>query len=176
MLRPSVVTTLVLLVPACASPREPRDLRVDLAFSALPNFGLSVAGGQRIRETTDAAWEIEARATLQFLDDKSLASDGNPAAGDWTQFQLGFRRLSSPEARSHWTTTGGAVWFRATGEPNIVQRPGDYAGIYAGLGFETERTKHLRIGPEVSVLVVHMEKGQGIDVVPQLSWHFTFGF
>ena len=70
----------------------------------------------------------------------------------------------------------GVAWFRARGEPNIVQEPGDYEALYAGFGFETHLTESITMGPELSLMLALREKSSSFDFVPQFNWHITWGF
>ena len=143
--------------------------------SVLPNIGLALEAGQVFRRTPKATWSFEVETTYQFLDDEDISNDGNPSAGSWVQAQGGVKALLPRSDARSWTVRFGAVWFRAKGEPNIVQKPGDYVGGYGGLGFETRISEHWSMGPELSLMVVSREKtGFNLDVVPQINWHLIW--
>jgi hypothetical protein len=147
-----------------------RDLGLGLGLSLLPNIGLAAQGSQVMRETPDWTWSGELELTHQFIDEESLSDDGNPPAGDWTQVQLGLLWASHPEGRRHWTHRAGMFWFRALGEPNIIDDPGDYVGLYYGAGYRTDFGPHLSMGPELALLGAFREGGGVVEVVPQFTW------
>ncbi len=153
------------------------DLSVGASFSALPNLGLAVAATQVFESDDARAWAFEIEATHQPWDDEGLARDGNPAAGPWTQFQVGTKRVSQPSERRHSTRRYGLTWFRAGDDPNIVQDAGDYIGLYTSMGFESDFSETLSMGPEFTLMVAQMEGDTGgLVVVPQLNWHLNWGF
>jgi len=164
------------LIAGCASLPTQDELCLSAGLSALPNFGLTAGAGQLVAADEEKTWTAEAVATFQFLDDEDLANDGYPAAGDWTQVQLGVKRLTDPGARRHWTARAGLVWFRALGDPNIVQERGDYEGLYGGLGFETSLSESFSMGPDFVLMLAHRESGQGVVLVPQLAWRVLWSF
>ena len=158
-----------------APARAPKpDFYAGGGLSLLPNIGASLHAGYVFSRTRDVEWAAELEGIWQFLDDESFADDGNPAAGDWYQIKAGVLARSAPQARRHLTGRGGFTWFQANGVPNIVEKPGNYYGIYAGVGFETDLTPNLTVGPELTLLVA---KGPGAlrdGVVPQLGWRITW--
>jgi hypothetical protein len=65
--------------------------------------------------------------------------------------------------------------FRANGEPNWVDTPGNWAGPYAGVGFETELTPSLSVGPSLTFLgAIPFEGDEGLVLTPQLTWGLTW--
>ncbi|MBJ02708.1 MAG: hypothetical protein CMK00_07550 [Planctomycetes bacterium] len=188
MKKTPLLLTVLLGLSACRSPGSPRipgpsgaasrpaELSFGAAFSALPNIGASVGAAQVFDRNAERTWSLELELTQQHFDDEDLADDGNPPAGDWTQVQLGVKRLSAPEESRHFTQRYGLAWMRARGEPNIVQLAGDYEAIYAGFGFETDLTPRLSVGPELSLMGALREKGSGIDFIPQFNWHVIWRF
>ena len=160
---------------ACPNPcYQCRPWYVGGSASFLPNLGLAIQAGRVFKENEEVRWSAEGEFTFQFLDDKTFASDGGPEAGNWYQLQLGVKVISKPRTRRHWTGRGGLVWFYADGEePNIVEKEGHYAGIYAGFGFETDITPTLTMGPEISGMLVMREDGS-IEAVPQFNWHIIW--
>ena len=149
---------------------------MNTGFSALPNLGVTAGVGQTFLRTERFEYVLELQGTLQPWDDEDLHDDGNPPAGDLTQFQLGVKRAGPWGVRRTWTGRAGAVWFRAEGEPNIVQEPGDYLGVYVGAGFETRLTPHLSVGPDFVLMLVSLERSGEVDLVPQFRWTFTWAF
>ena len=190
----AVVLPFVALLGACAAPRVET---VALGASLLPNAGLeaSVAGplsfGER-REGVRASsadsgaaaadssapdgwlYEWEVNATQQFLDDEFLADDGAPAAGDWSQAGVSVRAIMNPGDRTRWILRGGLQWFRARGEPNIVDEPGDYFGVRLGLAFETPLTERVSMGPELAVMPSYGGDRDEFRLVPQITWALRY--
>ncbi len=153
------------------------DISLGTSFSALPNIGYSFTAAQVYDREPERTWSFELEGTHQPWDDEDLSDDGNPAAGDITQIQIGVKRTSDPMDWKHWTQRYGVGWFRARGEPNIIQEPGDYEMVYAGFGFETQLTKSISMGPELSLTAATTEGGKSdIYWVPQFNWHITWGF
>ena len=170
---------LLLLAPitGCGTTGWGDDLYMGGSLSAVPNIGLSLAGGQVFHRDEKKEWSFELEMTHQPWDDEDLVGDGNPAAGDLTQFHMGVKRSSDPLGQRHWTQRYGFAWFRARGAPNIIQEPGDYAGLYAGFGFETQLTESVSMGPELSLTSATMEGGKkDFQWIPQLNWHITWSF
>ena len=95
--------------------------------------------------------------------------------GTWQPGEVVLLMSDTPEPET--TDHESVAMFRARGIPNIVQEPGDYAGVYAGFGFETQLSESVSMGPELSLMPATMEGG-GSDFywVPQLNWHITWGF
>ena len=167
---------LLLISAACQGMAESRDFSLGTSFSALPNIGLGLSATQVFDANEVRKWAFELEFTDQPWDDEDLSDDGHPTAGGWTQIQLGVKRLSNPEGPRHWTHRYGVAWFRALGAPNIIQEPGDYEALYAGIGFETDIGRSISIGPELSVMAALPEKGTRLSVVPQFNWHIIWGF
>jgi hypothetical protein len=151
------------MVLACGGCRVPE---VGLAPSFLPNLGLAGSLAVPLREASE--WRLEARFTDQFLDDKAFADDGNPAAGNWTQLDLGLQRLWAWEDGRAWSVRLGLVGFEARGEPNLADEAGDYFGAYLGVGRFARLGRGLAFGPELTLVAA-----TGPDprvVIPQLTW------
>ncbi len=156
------------VVLGCRGPES--DARFDLALapSFLPNLGVAAAATVPVHRSSGFQWRAEARFTDQFADDKDLADNGMPEAGNWTQLDLGVRLDEVTEERSHWSWRFGAVGFEARGEPNLVDDSGDYLGLYLGLGRFTDFGHGLFLGPEVTLVAAH-----GPDprvFFPQITW------
>jgi len=158
------------LAVACAAPGE-RGPDFALAPSALPNLGL-MAGASVPLDRGPAErrhWRAEARFIDQFLDDKAIADNGLEPAGDWTQLELGLRRDGPIEDRLRWSWRAGLVGFEARGEPNMIDEPGKYFGVYFGFGRFVDFGHGFSFGPEASVLVASGEEDPFV-MVPQLTW------
>ena len=164
-----------MLCGCASSPELEGDVYAGVSASALPNFGVALEAGQVFARTSSTAYSFEVEATSQFFDDKTFSDNGDPEAGDWVQFQGGFKALIDAQDEHAWATRWGGVWFRAEGEPNIVNEEGDYLGIYGSLGFETRLSRHWSMGPELSLFLVTREKSDlELDVVPQFNWHLIW--
>lgn len=179
--RPPLAILLLLMGTLCACStlaKGERDISVNVGPSILPNIGVTTGVGQIFmrNEERDVSYTFEIQATFQPWDDEDIHDDGFPGAGNFTQFQLGVKRAWPMAEKRHWTSRAGAVWFRAEGEPNIVQLPGDYVGVYIGFGFERRLGEHLTLGPDLSLLVVTLEQSHDVDFVPQLAYRFTWSF
>lgn len=156
---------LAVLVAAACLGCETSAPSVGLAPSLLPNLGLAASLSTPVRAAS--AWELEARFTDQFLDDKSFADNGFPEAGNWTQLDLGLLRLAWQDGRA-WSTRFGLLGFEARGDPNMVEEGGDYLGLYFGVGRFTLFGDGLAFGPELTLVAAH-----GPDprvLIPQLTW------
>lgn len=179
-MRPSLERLVALSLAACGAcgslPTKERDLGVQGGLSVLPNVGVTVGAFQAFRGDELKEDALELTTHLQFLDDEDVADDGNPKAGDVTEFQIGWRRAWTEPLERRWTARGGIVWFRADGEPNIVQDPGDYLGVYGGVGFEKVLSPSLSIGPDISVIFASLESSGELSVVPQLTWRVAWRF
>ncbi|MDP6940999.1 MAG: hypothetical protein QGH51_03135 [Planctomycetota bacterium] len=145
----------------------------------MPNIGLTMGGGQVFSsEANGDAKAVELIGTWQPIDDEFFANDGNPAAEDWSQVSLGINQYNLEERR-RWHLRYGVVWARAEGEPNMVQLPGDYNGVYAAYGFSTEYKEGWRIGPELQLNAIGMEGGKdskSVWFVPQLLFRTVWVF
>jgi hypothetical protein len=156
------------------SPGRRSDFYAGGGLSVLPNIGISAHAGYVFCHRPEVEWSVEVEGIWQFLDDKTFVDDGNPEAGDWYQAKVGVLARSTPTDRRHATWRGGFTWFRATGEPNLVEQPGDYFGVYTGVGFETDITPSLSIGPEVSLVVAAGPGPIKDGIVPQVAWRATW--
>ncbi len=144
------------------------------SLSLLPNIGLGLAAGKVLSRSSTATWSAEVGGTWQFLDDEDFADDGNPGAGDWYQIRAGAKTSFNPSGRRHLTLRYGALWLQANGEPNILQRPGNYAGLYASVGFETDLTSRISAGPEIVVMAVTRDSEFRVRSVPQFNYRLTW--
>lgn len=159
----------------CWDPSPCRNRYLDVTGSFLPNVGIGGGGGFIFKRTPKADYALELHATWQFLDDETFADDGNPEADDWYQIRAGMKIISTPKARRHLTGRVGAVWIQANGAPNILDRPGDYYGIYGAIGFETDLTPQISVGPELALMLVTGDDEFKVETpVPQLNWHFIY--
>ena len=147
--------------------REP-GARYGAAPSFLPNLGVQLSADWPLARTDAGRWRFEVQAVDQFLDDESFSNDGNPAAGNWTQLAAGWRLVRSPDSEESAEWFAGPIYFHARGKPNLVEKPGVYLGLRAGVGYLVHLTPNLVMGPEFSLVVAH---GNRDDVIfPQIAW------
>lgn len=157
---------LLALAGACRAPS------IGLAPSILPNLGLAGSLGYPLGA---GAWQLEARFTDQWLDDKSFADNGFPEAGNWTQLDLGALWLEPvPTGEAGWSLRFGATAFEARGEPNLIEEPGEYLGAYVGAGRFTILGGRWLVGPELTLLLASGE--DPFVLVPQLTWGVRTSF
>ena len=153
---------LLALAPGCASPPS-----FGLAPSLLPSVGLAASAAVPL--APESPWQLEARFTDQFTDDKAIADNGLPEAGNWTQLDLGVLNLEAPQkGESAWSARYGLVVFEARGEPNLADEPGTYWGAYAGFGRFTGFGNGFQFGPELTLVAA-----TGPDprvLIPQITW------
>ena len=156
---------------ACRAPEGGYRPDLALAPSFLPNLGVAAAASAALQRGPRWEWRAEARFTDQFLDDKDVADNGLPEAGNWTQLDLGLRvdeLATDADDRAHWSWRFGALGFEARGEPNIADEPGDYLGLYAGVGRFTDFGNGFSFGPEVTLVAAHGPDPQVF--FPQITW------
>ncbi|MHC4549574.1 MAG: hypothetical protein ACYTEZ_12445 [Planctomycetota bacterium] len=142
-----------------------------VALAGLPDVGGSLVAGQWFSKATaryDFAFEL--RGTYQRAED-SATQDGK-----FFQIQAGVKQVTSPGHRQRWVFRYGATWFRATGDPNILELPGDYFGAFGGVGYEWYLSPRLLVGPEVVVNVVNGEGSTDWELLPQLALNLLFDF
>ncbi len=144
--------------------------------SVLPSLGVSGSAAFEVGELRAGSLWVETELTQQCLDDSDVTDDAHPAAGDWTQLRVGGKLALPSTERRDWTVRAGLVWAEARGEPNVVDRAGDYYGAYLGLGFETALGEHVRAGPELALLSLVEDGGSHVHLVPQLTWRILLGW
>jgi hypothetical protein len=159
-MRTAALAAVCLAATGCAGPAT-----FGLAPSLMPNLGLAASLSAPARATS--AWELEARFTDQFVDDKTFADNGFPEAGNWTQLDLGLLRLKWNEGRA-WSTRFGLTGFTARGEPNLAEESGDYLGAYFGLGRFTRFGANFAFGPELTLIAA--TGPDPLVLIPQLTW------
>jgi hypothetical protein len=153
-----------------------RSAFVDTGVSFLPQVGVAAGGGVRLGGSGASEFHLEAEVAYQSLDDKDVLDDGNGAQGPWRQAQVGVKQVLRPDRRRHVVVRYGAAWFRQTGVTGIIDGPGTYWGGFGGVGFETDVSPRVSIGPEVRVIVAQGEGAPGWEIVPQLRLHVVFRF
>jgi hypothetical protein len=168
----------LVLLAACRSrvAGHPRDWYAGASFSAIPGVGLAAGGGKVLARPEMFDWSGEAQFVWHFLDDKDFADDGFSDHGRMTALRAGFKHTTSPGHKRHATCRYGFQYYRATGQPGIVDETGDYYGAYLGLGFETELGAHWTMGPEISVAFMDGAGDRSTEVVPTFFWHLIYDF
>jgi len=162
MHRPALAALAALVASsACAGPPT-----FALAPSLMPNLGVAASVSVPAREKSP--WELEARFTDQFVDDKTFADNGYPEAGNWTQLDLGLLRLWPRDDGGLWSVRFGLLGFEARGEPNLADESGDYWGAYLGGGRFMRIAEGLWFGPELTLVAA---TGPDPRVwIPQFTW------
>ncbi|MHC4549318.1 MAG: hypothetical protein ACYTEZ_11140 [Planctomycetota bacterium] len=174
----ALVALHALVFTGCRSrvPGYPRNWYAGASFSAIPGVGLAAGGGKVVVRAKQHDWAAEAQIVRHFLDDKDLADDGFGDHGRMTAVRAGFKHSTNPGRTRHVTFRYGFMFYRATGAPGIVEAPGDYFGLYAGVGFETELSRRWTMGPELSLAVLEGEGSLSTEVVPTFHWHLFYNF
>ena len=174
MIRRGIACGVLLCFASCQGPQPTRasgrDVRFGIGLSALPNLGVAGSISARVARRPELDWRAELQVHYQFLDDEDFADDGFPAAGDWTQLGVGVLARTNPDARRHWLWRFGLEVFEARGTPNIVDSEGTFVALRLGLGFETDLTPRLSIGPELAVMPAYGGEDDEFRFVPQLTW------
>ena len=154
----------------------PGSMYYGVGGNIIPSVGVSLHAGRVLWRTEHITGSIEGEVIGQFIDDETFIDDGNPEADPFVQAKLGIKTRNNPDSARHLTFRSGITYFNAGDNPNIVQEPGDYVGVYVGAGFETDLTPNLTVGPELSLTVAtqidQFDIGNGI--VPTLSWRATW--
>ncbi|HED65010.1 MAG TPA: hypothetical protein ENJ09_05580 [Planctomycetes bacterium] len=141
------------------TPRPPRAApRLGLAPSFLPNLGVQATVDWPVARTDLGDWRIELQLVDQFLDDETFSKDGNPPAGNWTQLALAARLVRSPGASESVEWFAGPIFFHARGKPNLVELPGSYLGLRAGVGYQVRLSRGLVMGPEIALVIAHSSR------------------
>ncbi len=160
--------------PAPCAPCSPctADWYAGVAPIYLPGIGLSLEVGRVFARTPTNTWSVEARGTYEFLDNTMFISGSSGSDWiDWKSAEVGVKVSRSPEAYRHLTGRFGASVARYVGgDRHIVQDDGWYYGLYAGIGFETELSDRLTVGPRLTPLLIAGASDRAY-AVPQLEWH-----
>jgi hypothetical protein len=137
----------------------------------LPSIGGSLTGGQYFTKSCEK-WDFafELRGAAQGGDD-SATQDGG-----FYQVQMGVKQVGSPGHDAHLFFRYGLTWFRANGDPEFIDDPGDYFGAYGGVGYEWRIGERWWIGPEATVNFVDGEGGLGAEFLPQVGLNLFFEF
>jgi hypothetical protein len=141
-----------------------------VGLSALPDVGGSVTAGQIGRTTDRFDFAFEMRASYQGGDDSPTQD------GEFFHIQAGVKQTASPGHPRRLFFRYGMTWFRANGDPRILDQRGDYLGVYGGVGYEWDLSEHWTLSPDVTANVVNGEGSTGTDFLPQLALSLLFRF
>lgn len=165
---------LALLLASCRSriqPERESELYGGIGVVGLPSVGGQLTAGQYFSkswERFDLAFEL--RAAVQGGDDSATQSGG------FYQLQMGVKQALSPGHDRRPFLRYGITWFRANGDPALVDDPGDYFGAYGGLGYEWRLGKRWWIGPEATITFANGEAGLGSEFLPQVGVNLILDF
>jgi hypothetical protein len=166
---------LVLLATVACKTRirgeKEHELHAGLGVSGLPGIGGSITAGQvfwRKHPKSDFAFEM--RAAYQKVDDSATQS------GKFAQVQAGVRQVTAPGHPSGWVLRYGVTWFRATGDPAILDKPGDYLGAYGSVAYEWLLDGKWSLGPEITLNMMNGEGNLGWEFLPQAAFNLYFNF
>ena len=168
-----ILSLLVLaLAASCASPLGGEDLELTGRLVAGPGVGASVSLAQNLRAGVPGRLDFEGTLVRQEVDE---AVDEEGDVGDeLTVVRIGLLWRPTPERAGTWTGRAGLAWLRSTGDAGALRNPGDYGGIYLGLGYEWKLGPHLATGP---VWIAHWLDAEGdgnSGLVHMGGWGFTW--
>jgi len=168
------VLLLALVLPACRSriqPERETEIYGGAGVSGLPNVGGHVIAGQffsKRYEKSDFAFEL--RTAYQGGEDSATQD------GEFFQVQAGVKQVLAPGHPRYWYVRYGVVWFRANGDPAILDLPGDYLGGFAGAGYQWRIGERASIGPEATLNFVDGEGSTDFEFLPQVAFNLIFDF
>ncbi|MCK6459809.1 MAG: porin family protein [Planctomycetes bacterium] len=168
------IVLLALLLVGCRSrvapPRE-SDLYGGVGVVGVPSVGGQVTAGQWFAKSSDKYdFAFELRAVVEAGDD-SATQDGG-----FYQVQMGVKQVLSPGHDNHLFFRYGLQWFRANGDPAMIDDPGDYFGAYGGVGYEWRLGERWWIGPEATLTLADGEGNLGTEFLPQVGLNLFFDF
>jgi hypothetical protein len=169
-----LVLLVAFLVAGCQSriqPERESEIYGGLGVVGLPSVGGQLTGGQYFSKSWEK-WDLafELRAAVEGGDD-SATQDGG-----FYQVQMGVKQVGSPGHDRHLFFRYGVTWFRANGDPEMIDDPGDYFGAYGGVGYEWRLGERWWIGPEATLNVTDGEGGLGSEILPQVGFNVFFDF
>jgi hypothetical protein len=171
-MRPLLLVAL-LLVGCRSRVAPPRESEVygGVGVVGLPSVGAQVTGGQYFSKGSDKYdFAFELRAAVQGGDD-SPTQDGG-----FYHLQAGVKQTTNPGHDRRLVFRYGLTWFRANGDPEVIDEPGDYLGAFAGAGYEWRLGERVWVGPEVTANWVNGEGSRGSDFLPQAGFSVYFDF
>ena len=69
----------------------------------------------------------------------------------------------------------GVTWLRSEGHTSFLSDPGDYGGVYAGLGWLFVLAPALAMGPDIDFLYLDSEGDRsGSGGVVELAWRWIW--
>lgn len=157
------------LASACQSPLGGEDIDLALAASGLPGIGASAGLAQRVGSVRGLRLDAEVSWTHQEL------SDEGPRGDDWDQVFGGLRLGDPSEAELRRSVRAGITWLRADGDPEFLDDPGDYGGVYLGGGLAWRIARSLSSGPELTFSAVDSEGSKsGSGLTAELAWRLVW--
>ena len=145
-----------------------------IGANAVPGLGLSVHAGRIFMRNDKITLAAEGEVIAQFIDEETFLDDGNPESDGHFQIKAGVKMSDEPTHLRHWVVRAGLTYFHAGDNPNIVQEEGDYFGAYGSVGLETDLTKNLTFGPDVSLTLASQTDTFKVVAVPTLTWRATW--
>jgi len=134
-----------------------------VGVAGVPDVGGAVTAGQFFSKSGprfDYAFEM--RGVFQGGDDSATQD------GEFFQVQAGVKQVASPGHPRRPFFRYGVTWFRANGDPRVLDRSGDYFGAFGAAGYEIDLSEHWTLSPEVAVNLVDGEGSTGSDFLPQV--------
>jgi hypothetical protein len=175
-LLPGIGLLALIAMVSCAAPHGGENFQLAAGPVAGPGIGVGASIGQTVHEGERRRILVEAGLMHQRLDD-DLDNTGRPLREGWDQATLGVRIESTATEGGRWSLRGGAVWVRAQGDPVFLDEPADYGGVYLGAGLEWRFSRHLSMGPELTLFGLLPEgSGRTGGIVPQLAWRVALRF
>ena len=160
---------LLLVLGSCRSPLGGQDIDLHAAAHALPGVGFGGGLAQRIGELRGLRVDAELVLAHQEL------SDEGPRGDDWDQVWGGFRFSSLERDERYLYGRAGVTWLRVEGDPVFLDDPGDYGGIYGGLGYEWSLGPSAATGPELTLSAVDSEGDEsGSGLVAEIAWRWVW--
>lgn len=164
----------LLALAACRSriqQERPSDVYAGVAVSGLPGVGAGITVGQLFSDRSDKYdFAFEMTGTWQTGEDSATQE------GHFFQVQGGVKQTLSPGHREHLVFRYGLTWLRATGDPAIFDRAGDYLGVYGGAGYEWDLSPRFTIGPGLEVAILGGEGSLPVEILPRLTFGAIFKF
>ena len=157
------------LAGACRSPLGGEDIDLSIAASGLPAFGASAGLAQRIGSVHGLRLDAELAWTHQELPDEG------PRGDDWDQVFGGVRLGDPANAELRRSLRAGITWLRAEGDPQFLDDPGDYGGVYLGGGLTWRIARSLSSGPELTLSALDSEGSKsGSGFTAELAWRLVW--
>src|SRR5262245_34637076 len=144
------------------------ELAVALSARALPGAGAGIALAQGLPAPGGSRLDFELG-----LERQELADEG-PDGDDWTRVWAGLG-AGSAASGARLQAHAGVTWLRSAGDPEVLDAPGDYGGVYLGADWLFPLASAFATGPEVSLLYVDAEGDRsGSGAVLELAWRWVW--